>query len=53
MVVRTLVSMDFVKHFLHSVSPEYCLWKKAGWVLQAVQVGVVIGFSLADLLRVN
>jgi hypothetical protein len=37
--------MDWVKHFLHSVSPEYCLWKKASLVLQALQTRAVIGLS--------
>jgi hypothetical protein len=37
--------MDWVTHFLHSVSPEYCLWKKASLVLQALQTRAVIGLS--------
>jgi hypothetical protein len=37
--------MDWVKHFLHSRSPEYRLWKKASRLSQALHVGVAIEFS--------
>jgi hypothetical protein len=45
MVALTFASIDVVKHFLQSRSPEYCLWKKASFVLQALQTGVSIDFS--------
>jgi len=50
MVALTLFSMDLTKHFLHSLSPEYGLKKKASLRLQMLQGICASPFVLSTII---